>query len=301
MSGVIFDVKHFAVHDGPGIRTTIFLKGCPLRCQWCHSPESQSPRPEIAYQPDLCIGCGACVEACPNQAQTMGRPKILRERCTGTGSCAEECYSGALTLYGVRVSVEGLMEEVERNRLIIETSGGGVTLSGGEPTVQPRFASGLLRALKERGYHTTLDTCGHVEWETLLRVLANVDLVLYDLKHMDPVQHEKMTGAPNWLILSNLKKAAGLQGKSLVVRVPVIPGLNDSQSNFMVLGRFLGSIHGIDSIELLPYHNLGAPKYEALGRDYALAYLQPPSAERLRMLAGLLEARGLNVVLEGLE
>jgi pyruvate formate lyase activating enzyme len=297
-TGVIFDVKHFAVHDGPGIRTTIFLKGCPLRCAWCHSPESQSPRPEIAYSPDLCIGCEACVEACPNGAQTLGPEKILRDLCTGCGSCAEICYAGALTLHGKRATVKELIEEVEKDLLLHETSGGGVTVSGGEPTMQPRFASALLKALKREGYHTALDTCGQAEWETLEKILEDVDLVLYDLKHMDPVSHEKMTGAPNWLILSNLRRITQLD-KRVVVRVPVIPGFNDSRDDFRVTGKFLGGLGGVEAVELLPYHNLGAPKYAALGREYSLPHLQPPSPDRLAELGSLLEARGLNVVIEG--
>ena len=299
-TGVIFDVKHFAVHDGPGIRATVFLKGCPLRCAWCHSPESQSPRPEIAFHPDQCIGCGACVEACRNGAQTMGPDKILRDLCTGCGKCAEACYSGALTLYGERASVGDILAEVGKDRLLYETSGGGVTLSGGEPAAQPRFASALLKALKEEGYHTALDTCGNVEWRTLERVLENVDLVLYDLKHMDPVPHENMTGSPNWLILSNLLKIAQLD-MDLVIRVPVIPGFNDSRDDFRVMGKFLGEQGGIETVELLPYHNLGAPKYAALGREYALPHLQSPNPERLVELGRLLETRGLNVIIEGVE
>jgi pyruvate formate lyase activating enzyme len=299
-TGVVFDVKHFAVHDGPGIRTTIFLKGCPLRCAWCHSPESQSPRPEIAFNPSQCIGCEACVEACPNGAQTLGPEKILRDLCTGCGSCAEACYAGALTLHGRKATVGELLEEVGKDRLLYETSGGGVTISGGEPTMQPRFASALLKALKEEGYHTALDTCGQVEWETLERILEDVDLVLYDLKHMDPVPHEKMTGVPNWLILSNLRKTSQLD-KSLVIRVPVIPGFNDSQGDFRVTGKFLGELGGVDTVELLPYHNLGAPKYAALGRKYTLSHLQLPNPEELVKLGRLLETRGLNVIIEGVE
>ena len=299
-TGIIFDVKHFAVHDGPGIRTTIFLKGCPLRCLWCHSPESQSPRPEVAHYPNLCIGCWACVEACPNGAQTMGTPKILRELCTGVGRCAEECYAGATIMYGREATVEDLLEEADKDRLLYETSGGGVTLSGGEPTMQPGFASALLGALKGRGYHTALDTCGHAEWGALEKVMADVDLVLYDLKQMDSFTHEEITGVPNRLTLANLERAAG-SGKTLVVRVPVIPGYNDSPENFSAMAGFLGGLNGVESVELLPYHNLGAPKYLALGRGYPLEGLRTPDPGELRVLGSLLEAEGLRVVIEGLE
>ena len=299
-TGTIFDVKHFAVHDGPGIRTTIFLKGCPLRCLWCHSPESQSPRPEIGYYPNLCIACGACVEACPHGAQTLGTPKILRELCTGVGRCAEECYAGATIMYGREASVGDILEEADKDRLLYEASGGGVTLSGGEPTMQPGFASTLLGALKERGYHTALDTCGHAEWGVLEKVMADADLVLYDLKHMDSFTHEEITGVPNRLILANLERAAG-SGKTLVVRVPVIPGYNDSPENFKAMAGFLGGLKGVEAVELLPYHNLGAPKYLALGREYPLEGLRTPEPGELRELGSLLEAEGLRVVIEGLE
>ena len=297
--GTIFDVKHFAVHDGPGIRTTIFLKGCPLRCLWCHSPESQSPLPEVAYYPNLCIGCGACVEACPNGAQTLGTPKILRELCTGVGRCAEECYAGATILYGREASVGEMLEEVDKDRLLYETSGGGVTLSGGEPTMQPGFASALLRALKGRGYHTALDTCGHAEWSVLERVVADAYLVLYDLKHMDSFTHRETTGVTAELIKSNLRRVAE-SGKALVVRVPVVPGHNDSPENFAAMAGFLGGLKGVEAVELLPYHDLGSPKYLALGRGYPLEGLRSPEPGELRELASFLEAEGLRVVVEGL-
>ncbi|MCW3990358.1 MAG: glycyl-radical enzyme activating protein [Candidatus Bathyarchaeota archaeon] len=298
--GTIFDVKHFAVHDGPGIRTTIFLKGCPLGCLWCHSPESQSPLPEVAYYPNLCIGCGACVEACPNGAQTLGTPKILRELCTGVGRCAEECYAEATIMYGREASVGDILEEADKDRLLYETSGGGVTLSGGEPTMQPGFAATLLGALKERGYHTALDTCGHAEWRVLERVIADADLVLYDLKHMDSSTHRELTGVTAELIQSNLRRVAE-SGKSLVVRVPVVPGHNDSHENFAAMAGFLGGLKGVEAVELLPYHDLGSPKYTALGREYPLEGLRSPEPGELSELAGLLEAEGLRVVVEGLE
>ena len=299
-SGIIFDVKHFAVHDGPGIRTTIFLKGCPLKCLWCHSPESQSSRPEVAYYPNLCIGCGACVEACPHGAQTLGTPKIIRERCQGVGRCAEECYAGATIIYGKEATVDDVLEEVDKDRLLYETSGGGLTLSGGEPAMQPVFASALLGAFKESGYHTALDTSGHTEGSAFERVLADADLVLYDLKHMDSFIHEELTGVPNGLILANLERAAG-SGKTLVVRVPVIPGYNDSLENITAMADYLGGLKGVESVELLPYHNLGAPKYLALGREYTLEGLRTPEPEELKGLGSLLEAEGLRVIIEGLE
>jgi pyruvate formate lyase activating enzyme len=300
-TGVVFDVKHFAVHDGPGIRTTVFLKGCPLRCKWCHSPESQSPNVEIAYYPNICIGCGACVEACPAGAQTMGSVKIRRELCTRCGSCADICYAEALVKFGDHVSVEDILQEVEKDRLLYDTSGGGVTLSGGEPAMQPQFASMLLKTLKVGRFHTTLDTCGYVEWTTLRKLLGHTDLVLFDLKHMDPAVHEKLTGVSNELILSNLRRISQLRYKTLIVRVPVIPRYNDSTDNINAIGGFLGGLENVDAVELLPYHRLGVPKYEALGREYSLPRLQPPKKEHLEAIRDLLEASGLKVIIEGVE
>jgi pyruvate formate lyase activating enzyme len=298
ITGLVFDVKHFAVHDGPGIRTTVFLKGCPLRCSWCHSPESQSSGVEIAFYPALCIGCGACVEACPTGTQTKEPGELRRELCSGCGGCAEACYSGALVKFGDLVTVEEILQEAEKDRALYEASGGGVTLSGGEPTAQPVFASGLLKALKEAGYHTALDTCGHVPWETLEGILNHVDLVLYDVKHMDPGTHRELTGAANGLILSNLRRLVQLDLK-IIVRVPVIPGYNDSVKNVEAMARFLGGLKSVEAVELLPYHNLGVPKYEVLGREYALHNLQPPTMDALETIRGLIEAEGLKVVIEG--
>jgi pyruvate formate lyase activating enzyme len=297
-SGIVFDIKHFAVHDGPGIRTTIFLKGCPLRCLWCHSPESHSPHPEVAYYPNLCINCGACVEACPHGAQTLGTPKIIRERCRGVGRCAEECYAGATVIYGEEATLGEILDEVDKDRLLYETSGGGITVSGGEPTMQPDFASALLGAFKERGYHTVLDTSGHAEISAFEKVLTNADLVLYDLKHMDSFTHEEITGVPNGLVLANLERTAG-SGKTLVVRVPVIPGHNDSPEHITAMAVYLGGLKSIMAVELLPYHNLGAPKYPALGREYPLGGLRSPEPVELKELGSLLEAEGLRVVIEG--
>lgn len=291
-------MKHFAVHDGPGIRTTIFLKGCPLRCSWCHSPESQSSGVEIAFYPTLCVGCGACVKACLTGAQTKEPGKLRRELCSGCGGCVEACYSGALVKFGNQVTVGEILREAEKDEVLYKASGGGVTLSGGEPTAQPTFALVLLKALKEAGYHTALDTCGHIPWETLKDILNHVDLVLYDLKHMDPAAHRELTGVANGLILSNLGRLARFDSK-IIVRVPVIPGYNDSADNIEATARFLGGLKSIEAVELLPYHNLGVSKYEVLGREYELHDLQPPTMDALEAIRGLIEAEGLKVVIEG--
>src|SRR4030042_1635282 len=264
-AGLIFDIKPFGVHDGPGLRTTVFLKGCPLRCEWCHSPESQNPAPEIMVDRDRCIGCGECVANCPRGAISGAGP-IDRVRCDGWGVCAEGCYADALELVGRRMTVAEVLGEVERDRLLIEVSGGGVTLSGGEPAAQPGFTTSLLRSLKEHGYNTALDTCGQCGWDTLSKVLAHVDLVLYDLKHMDPERHMRYTGASNEQIMGNLKRTLDL-GKIVWIRVPLIPEVNDDDPHLHRLGEYLGAL-GTESVQVLPYHVLGVPKYEGIGSRY---------------------------------
>ncbi|MFH2110750.1 MAG: glycyl-radical enzyme activating protein [Candidatus Bathyarchaeota archaeon] len=295
--GIVFDVKHFAVHDGPGIRTTVFLKGCPLRCLWCHSPESQSLAPEIMIHPERCIGCKACVKACPQGAlKHPGDPEPAG--CTHCGACAQACYSGARVLLGASLTVEEVMISVRKDKRLHEASGGGVTISGGEPTHQPGFTYTLLQALKEEGYHTALDTCGCTTWETLKRMLPLTDLFLYDLKHLDPDTHRRLTGRDNDLILSNLRRLSEMDAR-VVVRVPLIPGLNDSEEHLKSVEGLLRGLN-VEAVEILPYHRLGVPKYESLGRRYTLADLEPHSEAHLLRVQEHLRANGLNVVVEGL-
>jgi pyruvate formate lyase activating enzyme len=299
-TGVIFDIKHFAVHDGPGIRTTIFFKGCPLRCLWCHSPESQNIKPELAFYSELCIGCGVCVDSCPNNAQTKRRPKILYEKCEITGRCVEACYSEALVIYGTVKTISDIIFEVEKDYVLYEKSGGGITLSGGEPTSQPAFSAELLKTLKKQGYNTALDTCGHAPWRMLKALLKNVDVILYDVKHMDFNQHKRLTTVSNEIILSNLKKINSQASfRELIIRVPVIPDYNDSRKNFMEMSNFFADLGNVSFIELLPYHNFGVHKYTATGRQYQLEEVKSPSAERLNYLRGILEENGLIVKTEG--
>jgi pyruvate formate lyase activating enzyme len=295
--GIVFDVKHFAVHDGPGIRTTVFLKGCPLKCLWCHSPESQRLTPEIMIHPERCIGCEACVKTCPQGAlEHPGDPEP--SGCTYCGACTEACYSGARVLVGASLSVEDVMMTVRRDERLHEASGGGVTVSGGEPTHQPGFTYALLRALKEEGYHTALDTCGYTPWETLKRMLPLTDLVLYDLKHIDPDAHRKLTGRDNDLILSNFRRLSEMDAR-VVVRIPLIPGINESEKHLKSVAELLGGLN-VEAVEILPYHRLGVPKYEALGRKYTLADVEPHSEAHLLRVQEYLRANGLNVVVEGL-
>jgi pyruvate formate lyase activating enzyme len=251
----------FATHDGPGIRTTIFFKGCPLACQWCHNPESQDFRPEILYFAERCRHCGDCVAACP--ADTS------REHCRRCGRCAEACQAEARQLAGERVGLAQLLAEIERDLIFHEESGGGVTLSGGEPLAQPRFTAALLGACRERGIHTVLETCGFARRDVFLPIAQLAGAVLFDLKLMNDVLHRWYTGVSNRWILANLDQLAA-NGTPFTVRIPVVPGVNDSADEMEAFARHLAS-RRIGAIELLPYHRIGAAKYARLGRDYPLA------------------------------
>lgn len=297
-TGSVFDFKHFAVHDGPGIRTTVFLKGCPLKCKWCHSPESQSSNPEIMVQLEKCIACGSCLKACPKNA-VISPGNIDTEICDLCGNCIEECYPGTLELIGKNFQVSEILNEVNKDKLLYETSGGGVTLSGGEPIHQPKFTCKLLKAFKENGYHTVLDTCGYATWDSLKKILRYVDLVFFDLKHMNTIKHKKFTGVPNELILSNLERIVGL-GKSIRIRVPLIPGFNDSEEHLKCLSNYLSKL-SVETLDILPYHKIGVSKYKSLNREYKLKDLKLHTKERLLKIKDLISSYGLNVNVAGLE
>ena len=295
--GLIYDIKHFAVHDGPGVRTTIFLKGCPLRCLWCHSPESQEAKPQIAFNPNRCIGCGSCVESCQVGA-LLSPGNIDAGKCTLCGSCVEECYSNALEMIGKYVHVVYILNAVERDRAVIEKSGGGVTISGGEPLSQPDFTLRLLTTLKEEGYHTALDTCGHAPKDVLENMLPYVDLLLYDVKHMNPERHRELTGVSNDTILSNLRHVAKRK-KRIHIRMPLIPGVNDSEENLENTCSFIKSLDMVDTIELLPYHRLGVSKYSAINKEFVLKQLLPHEPDELFRIRDFIAEKGLTVILEG--
>ena len=297
LSGTIFDIKRFAVHDGPGIRTTVFFKGCPLRCLWCHNPESMKIQRQIVFFENKCIGCGECFKRCPNgavEATPQGR-KYYRDKCVLCGTCVEYCYAEATVMQGREISVEEVVEEVEKDVPFYENSGGGVTLSGGEPAMQPEFCIAVLRKCREAGMHTTLDTSGHVKWDTFSRILEYVDLLLYDIKHMDPQKHKEYTGVSNELILSNLKKLDGL-GIPIEIRMPMIPGLNDSEENLSAAAQFLSKMKNVQRIKLLPYHRLGEGKYERLDMQYSLKDVESPDKTRMRELTEFMESHAENKI-----
>ncbi|MEN3186828.1 MAG: glycyl-radical enzyme activating protein [Atribacterota bacterium] len=286
---MVFDVQRFSLHDGPGIRTTIFLKGCPLSCSWCHNPESQSADIEIAFTAQKCRNCGKCVTECPEWAIDITNPyRIDRARCTLCGFCVAMCPAGALEIIGREVTVAELVQEVEKDCLFYQESGGGVTISGGEPLTQFDFVLALAKALKERGISVVIDTAGYSgirndDLEKLRMLVKIVDLILYDVKFIDSAKHKFYTGVENREILSNLVVLFREFSSKVLVRYPRIPGINDTQSDIQLLIRFLEGLPGV-RIELLPYHRLGAGKYARIGKTYQLENLMPVSVEEMEDL-----------------
>ena len=296
---MIFDIRRFSVHDGPGLRTTVFFKGCPLRCYWCHNPESQHRRRELLYWPERCLQCQSCMIACPQAAIGWDgdRPIVDPLKCNLSGACVEACYAEARQIAGHRMTAADVMAEIERDISFYESSAGGVTFSGGEPLLQPDFLFALLQACRHAEIHAALDTSGFAKWETLDRVRSIVDLFLYDVKLMDPVKHRKYTLVFNTRILDNLRRLAGL-GHRIIIRMPVIPGINDDAENLRATGALAAEL-GISRIDLLPYHAAATGKYERLHRTYRLPGLQTPSDEHLGEIARVLEGYGLQVQVGG--
>ena len=285
--GMVFDIQRYSVHDGPGIRTTVFLKGCNLRCFWCHNPESYHMGQDLMFYPGKCIGCGKCFALCPQGCHSVddeGVHQIDRVKCEVCGACAKRCYAGALALSGRLRSVEDVMKTVRADAPFFKNSGGGLTVSGGEPLLQPEFTLALLRAAKEEGIHTALDTAANVPYERLERALPHAGLLLFDLKCMDSTRHKEAAGAGNELILENLRRA-GAGDTPLWVRIPVIPGVNDTPENMAAAAEALRGLPAVRRVELLPYHNLGAGKHENLGRPYQAMDLKAPEKERVKALA----------------
>ena len=282
---IISNIQRYTIHDGPGIRTEIFFKGCPLRCLWCSNPEGLDPRPELGFYPAKCLGeadCGWCRKACPDPPP-LGRHVSLdfdTARCRSCLKCADVCPSGAIRLWGQRYSVEQLLREIEKDRSFYEKSGGGVTLSGGEVLLQWEFAAELLRCCTERGIHTCVETALHVPWEHAEAVFRYTDLVITDIKHMDSAAHKAFSGVGNERILANIRRTAAL-GKPLVVRTPVVPGYNGDEASIRAIGAFLRDALGgaVVQYQLLPYRKMGTEKYESIRLPYPLADYRVPERE----------------------
>ena len=292
---VITNIQRYSLHDGPGLRTIIFLKGCPLRCLWCSNPETQKAHPELLYAPTRCIACGACAEVCPTKAFTQDEARIVfdRELCTNCGLCAVECPTGAASMTGYPITIEEALDTLEADIVFFRNSGGGVTISGGEPALYPDFCARLLVGLKERSIHSAVETCGFPPWEVLWKSVEAADLVLYDLKAIDPELHLSLTGVDNTSILQNARNLAGK--KEVVFRVPVVPGYTGTESNLTEIAKFISSIKEGLKVHLIPYHSFGSGKYSSLGLQYLLEEVSPPSQEQMQEYGNIVSAFGLQV------
>ena len=295
-TGLVFNIQKYSVNDGPGIRTTVFLKGCPLCCAWCHNPEGISPKPELLVVETRCAVCGECRAACPfgQSIPGTGALPVRNEKCILCHECVEACPTGARQLVGRELTVAEVMKEVLQDSVFYEESNGGVTVSGGEPLLQPAFVTALLEACRARNLHTAVDTCGFGCADDLLAMARLTDLILYDLKFMDDARHREHCGVPNRSILANLEALARMHSR-IWIRVPVIPGVNDDKDNLAAIAEFAAKIGGVEQVNLLPYHKTGLSKHSRVGNTYELEELQPPSAEQMQTVARHFRTRGLKV------
>jgi pyruvate formate lyase activating enzyme len=301
-TGLVLNIQHFCTHDGPGIRTNVFLKACSLRCKWCSNPESIDPKPELAYKEKQCLGekqCGFCLKnVCPESAiyvvgsgdRADDKVRINWDLCTNCGQCVPVCPSNALTMFGQEMTVEQVLDEVEQDSSFYRQSGGGITLSGGECQLQPDFAAALLEGAHQRGINTAIETAFNVPWAFVEKVLPHVDVVLHDHKLTDSERHRKWTGVPNKRILENIKKAYQTwPDKTFIARTPLIPGVNDDEEHIRAVLAFIRPHKNVIDYELLPYMRFGESKYGFLGRMYEMRDFEPPTAETLARLRAIID------------
>ena len=296
MSALVTNIQGYSIHDGPGIRTVVFLKGCGLECRWCSNPECISPKPDISLFKSLCTKCGKCAEVCPEKAldlETDKTPRIDRKRCSGCGRCASACYYQALVLNGRQMSVETVFDAVKRDSLFYQASGGGVTVSGGEVLLHPQFVTSLLEICRRDGIHTCIETSGFGPESALQQMLPFLDYVLFDLKLMNSSKHHQYTGQINELILANARTVAQSRPEFLF-RMPLIPGVNDDQENIRETAEFLHELgQRAARIELMPYHRLGTGKYESLDMTYQMAELTAPDSDRVERVKKAFQELGI--------
>lgn len=296
---VITDIQKFTVHDGPGIRTMVFFKGCPLRCEWCHNPETLDVKAELIHNQTLCIGCGKCLDACRQGAISAGEDgvRIDRSKCVVCGSCARTCFIGALEIAGYVVTLDELYDKLTEDEVFYKSSGGGVTLSGGECTMQPQFVTKLLQKLKKNGIHTAIETCGCCNTETFLKITDYVDLVLFDVKVPETEKSKKHCGRGNELILKNLSEIAE-RGREIVIRFPMIPGCNDDEDSIRKIAD-IACRNGIKRLNIMPFHQLGASKYRFLDKEYNCEEIKPPDNEDIQRALDIFLACGLDASVGG--
>ncbi|MBN1124463.1 MAG: glycyl-radical enzyme activating protein [Sedimentisphaerales bacterium] len=299
-AGVIFDIKRYAIHDGPGIRTTVFFKGCPLQCRWCHNPESWRAEPEFGWRQSRCVFCGRCIDQCPSKAISLNgqKPTTDIDKCRLCGQCLEICPSGAREIIGRERSVNEVLAEIKRDVVFYDQSGGGVTFSGGEPLMQPEFLLALLSACRKQEIHTAVDTSCQADPDLLAEIASACDLLLCDIKHMDSTKHKALTGVHNEQILDNISRLAA-NGVRMYVRIPIIPGENDDSENIQVTGHFLADLNCVERVDLLPYNRGGVEKARRLTGEFDLINVEALKDDGMDECVQLLQQYGLKVSIGG--